>query len=76
MIEAPLPSGVPPHDPEYHTQFADVPRVPVGTVNVVELPTQIAVGDAAAVGSVERVATVTVTLTQLVLLHVPSALAK
>ena len=54
VMELPAPSGVPPHEPEYHCQFAAVPNEPPLT-RIIELPPgQTNAGDAAAsVGSVE-----------------------
>lgn len=42
-IDAPLPSGVPPQEPEYHCQLAPEVSVP-DTVSVDELPEQIVSG--------------------------------
>ena len=73
--EAPLPTGVPPHDLLYHCHDAPVPREPPVTVKVVASPVQIAEGEAEAeVGSVDKLFTVTVVFTQTVVLQVPSAL--
>lgn len=72
-----MPTAVPAHDPENHSQLAPVPNEPPVTVKVEEFPSHITKGVAlAAVGSVESVFTVTVMLWQIVLLQVPSALTK
>ena len=73
-IELPLPCGVPPQLTEYHSHVAPVPNDPPATLNVVELPshTGLALADALT-GAVDKLFTVTVTLTQAVVLHVPSA---
>ena len=75
VIDAPVPTTVPLHDPLYQFQLAPVPSDPPATLSVVLPPVQM-VGDAAEadVAAVEAVFTVTVTLWQTVLLHVPSAL--
>ena len=73
-IEPPLPSGAPPQLTEYHTHVAPVPNDPPATFSVVELPSHI--GSVLAdtlTGAVDRLFTVTVTLTQAVVLQVPSA---
>lgn len=63
VIEAPLPTMLPPHVELYHSQLAPVPVDPPFTVSVVELPSQIVVADAdMEVGSVESELTVTATL--------------
>ena len=75
MIEAPVPTIVPPHDPLYHTQLAPVPSAPPLTDNVLVPPEHIAAGTAPAdAGAVDDVLTVTVTLWHAVVLHVPTAL--
>ena len=71
--EAPVPTNVPPQLPEYHVQTAPVPSEPPATVKVVD-PLQIGLGLAEALpGAVELVFTVTVTDTQAVVLHAPTA---
>ena len=40
----PLPSRFPPHEPEYHTQFAPLPRLPEPTDNIDEFPEQMVAG--------------------------------
>jgi hypothetical protein len=66
---------VPPQLPEYHFHEAPVPNEPPVTVNVLEFPGHIEAGFAEApVGAIDEVLTVTVTLAQVVLLQVPSAL--
>ncbi len=73
----PEPTAVPPQDALYHCQEAPTPKDPPLTVKVEELPEQIVVALAKAdVGAVEFELTVTVTLTQAVVLHVPVALTK
>ncbi len=75
-IELPVPTNVPPQLPEYHVHTAPVPNEPPVTDNVVA-PPQIGFGLAEAlVGSVDAVLTVTVTLTHVVVLQVPTALTK
>ena len=71
----PLPTGVPPHEPLYHFHDAPVPSKPPATVKVVVAPAQIVAGAAEAdAGSVDKLFTVTVVVTQAVVLQVPSAL--
>lgn len=41
VMEFPVPTGVPPHDPENHCAVAPVPEVPPDKVNVVDAPEQI-----------------------------------
>lgn len=61
VILEPVPSNVPPQEPEYHRQEAPVPNEPPLTVKVVGSP-QVVLGLAdAEAGSVEGVFTVTVT---------------
>ena len=38
VMEAPVPSGVPPHDPEYHFHEAPAPNEPPTLVNVIGPP--------------------------------------
>lgn len=73
-IDAPVPSGVPPHDPLYQAQLAPLPSEPPETLKVVLPPWQI-VGELAAAdaGPVDAVLIVTVTLAHAVVLQVPSA---
>ena len=61
MIEAPLPSNVPPQLPLYHFQEAPVPSLPPLTVMVLLLPKQTAV-----VGPVIELAGPEVSLTVMV----------
>ena len=77
MIEAPVPTDAPPHDPEYQFQLAPDPKDPPTTVNVVGSP-QVVLGLAVAdVGSTDGVLIVTVTDTQAVVPQpVPVALTK
>ena len=73
--EAPLPTGVPPHELLYHCHDAPVPREPPDTDKVVASPTQMVEGAAdAETGFVDKLFTVTVVVTQIVVLQVPSAL--
>lgn len=72
--ELPDPTNPVPQPELYHCQFAPVPREPPTTFNVVELPSQIGLEVAEMlVAAVEFVLTLTVTLTQEVVLHDPSA---
>ncbi len=71
-----MPTKVPPQLPEYHVQFAPVPNEPPVTDKVVE-PEQIGLGLAdALVAAVDALLIVTATETQVVVLHVPTALTK
>lgn len=74
-IDDPVPSSVPPHEPLYQVHTAPVPNDPPETLRVAFPPWQI-VGELAVadVGAAELAFTVTVTLAQVVVLHVPSAL--
>ena len=69
--EAPVPTGVPPHDPVNHSVVAPVPFDPPETVKVVLAPLQITFVPVASVGDVDNVFTVTVTVAQVVVLQVP-----
>ena len=61
VIDAPVPSAAPPHDDEYHFHEAPEPKDPPVTLSVVA-PPQVVLGLAvAAVGSTDRLLTVTVT---------------
>ena len=74
VVDVPLPTCVPPHEPVYHTQFALVPKLPLVTVNVDVAPEQIFVGfDVAVVGATDGVLRVTVTFAQVVVLQSPTA---
>lgn len=77
VTEAPVPSGVPPQDPENQFHVAPVPSDPPATVSVVG-PPQVMVGLAEAdVGATDKVLKVTVTDAQVVLPQPPpSALTK
>lgn len=74
VIDAPVPTSVPPHEPSYQLYTAFVPSEPPLTVSVDEPEGQmlgeLAVAD---VGAVEEVLSDTVTLWQEVVLHVPAA---
>ena len=75
--ELPDAITVPPQAPLYQNQFAPVPSEPPETLRVAEAPAQIVEAlIPAEVGSVERVFTVTTTLKQEVVLHVPAALTQ
>jgi hypothetical protein len=72
--ETPFPSKVPVQLELYQFQFAPVPRVPPIIVSITEFPIQIEEGVAEIeVADVDKVLTVTMVLTQLVVLHVPAA---
>ena len=74
-MEMPLPTEVTPHELLYHCHDAPVPKEPPVTVRVVVPPSQIVEGAAEAdAGDVDKLFTVTVVLTQAVVLQVPSAL--
>ena len=68
---SPVPAGVPPHDPVNHCVMAPVPFEPPSTVNVVLLPLQIVVVPVTPVVAVDNLFTVTVTVSQVVVLHGP-----
>jgi len=72
----PAESAVPPHEPEYHFQEAEWPRLPPVNPSVVLCPRQMVEVPVIAVAGTEESLTVTVTLRQMVLLQVPSALTK
>lgn len=61
VMDAPVPTNVPPQDPVYQLYEEPVPSVPPFAVNVVDAPLQIALLPATLVGAVEGVLTVTVT---------------
>jgi hypothetical protein len=70
--ELPVPTGVPPQEPEYQFHDAPVPRNPPETEIVVASPLHVGFTLAEALaGSVDCVFTFTVTIAQLVLLQVP-----
>ena len=72
---APVPLVVPPHEPEYHFQYAPTPKLPPVKPRVVVEPLHINDGDEIAeLAGVEFVQTETVMLAQTVVLQVPSAL--
>ena len=71
FIASPVPADTPSHEPVNHCVTAPVPFDPPFTVNVVLLPLQIVVVPVAPVGAVDNVFTVTVTVAQVVVLHVP-----
>ena len=73
----PVPTNVPPHEPEYQFQLAPVPRDPPVTTRVVAVPWQTESCVAPAlVAAVEGVFITTVTASQVVVLHCPSARTK
>ena len=74
--DGPLPTAVPPQLPLYHCQLAPVPNVPPTTESVVEPPSQIVVVPDIEEAATEGWLTVTVTETQAVKLHIPSARTK
>lgn len=75
--EAPDPTGVPPHDPLYHSQFAAVPREPPLNVKVVELPLHNIAGVAFAdVAATEFDSTLMVIFVHKLVLQVPTARTK
>lgn len=77
VILEPVPSGVPPQEPEYHFQEAPVPKEPPFTVNVVGCPQVVVKLAVAEAGSVDGVFTVTVTCLHTVVPQPPpSALTK
>lgn len=70
-----LVTTVPVQEPESNCQFAPLPKEPPLTVRVVDVPSQIVERLAVKeVGAEELLLTVTVTVTQPVVLHVPTAL--
>ena len=69
--------NVPPHELEYQNQSAPVPVVPPEMSSEDEFPRQMIVWlPETIIAAVELSLTVIVTLEQLVVLHIPSALAK
>jgi hypothetical protein len=72
VTEAPTPSEVPPHEPEYQFHVDAVPKAPPVIVRFEEEPGQTAAGAALAeVGTTDNVFRVTVVFTQRVVLQVP-----
>ena len=71
VIEFPVPTAVPPHEPVNHCTVAPVPAVPPLTVNVVLLPLQIVVVPVIPVGATDKVFTVINCEAQVVVLQVP-----
>ena len=73
----PEPTAAPPHELVYHFQLALLPRLPPLTLSVTLLPLHmesiVAVMEA---GAVDRLLTLMVLFTQIVVLQVPSALTK
>ena len=55
----PVPTAVPPQEPENHSMVAPSPTVPPLTVNEVESPLQIVVVPVMFIGAMEEVFTVT-----------------
>lgn len=73
--EIPIPLEIPPHDTEYHLQFAPTPKLPPVKLNVVDVPLQIIAGDEEAeLAGFEFVQTDKFAVSQFVVLHSPSAL--
>ena len=72
----PVPTNVPPQEPEYHVATAPVPAVPPTRVNTVEPPAQMVVVPDMLVGATVSVFTVTACEAQDVVLQVPSYLTK
>lgn len=76
-IDVPVPTKVPPQEPEYQRQKAFPPRLPPFTLSVTLLPEQrestLEVMD---VGAVEFTFTLMNLLSQLVVLHAPEARTK
>ena len=71
----PVPTRVPPHDPEYQTMVSLSPPPPPTSERLLEPPVQMVVGVAVAeVGSADFCFTVTTTEAQSVVLQSPSAL--
>jgi hypothetical protein len=67
LSDAPVPAGVPPQLPLYHTQLAPAPRLPPCTLTVVLEPLHILLTVAVApAGAVDAALTVTVTEPQAV----------
>jgi hypothetical protein len=70
----PVPSRLLPQEPEYQYQFAPVPKEPPEILNVTEFPEQITGKfDVADWAATEKEFTVTVVLTHVVVLPIPSA---
>jgi hypothetical protein len=80
LRDEPVPAGVPPQLPLYHTQLAPAPRLPPCTLTVLLEPLHIVLTVAVApVGAVDAALTVTVTEPQAVVVGHgagPSALTK
>ena len=76
-IDGPEPTKVPLHDPVVQYHVASEPSRPPTWLNVADVPAQIDDGfELAEVGSWDQVITETVTLLQIVVVHVPSALTQ
>jgi hypothetical protein len=67
---------VPPHEPEYHIQFENDPKLPPEILRVVVIPPQIGEVPEADKGSVDKESIVIVILIHVVVLQVPSAITK
>ena len=76
VMVAPVPSDVPVvHEPEYHFQFAPVPRIPPVIDSTEVFPEHTADGlELAVVTEVDKVLRTTSAVSQVVLPQVPSAL--
>lgn len=72
VILLPVPAEVPPQEPVNHCAVAPVPALPPVNVNVVLFPLQMVVVPVMPVGATDNVFTVTVTVPQVVVLHVPA----
>jgi hypothetical protein len=74
---APIPTEYDPQEYQYHFQYSVLPRLPPDKFRVADEPLQIIAGEAEAeLAGVEFEQTVIVTLAQVVVLQVPSALTK
>ena len=71
VILFPVPTAVPPHEPENHWAVAPTPGDPPLRVNVVESPAHMLVVPVMLVGATEFASTVTVVEAHVVVLHVP-----
>jgi hypothetical protein len=72
----PVPTNVPPQEPEYQVATAPVPAEPPTKVKTVEPPAQMVVVPEMLVGATDSVFTVTACDAQVVVLQVPSYLTK
>jgi hypothetical protein len=72
----PVPTDVPPQEPEYHWAVAPVPAVPPAMNSTVEPPAQMGPPPLKSIGAKESVFTVTNCEAQVVVLQVPLYLTK